>query len=227
MFHHYPQTQRSEITNHLAEFEKLGYTLVESVIPQEELRSIERCCSQLDLSRAGARDLLALDWCANIARVLREHPTIHAMLQNSLTAIQCTLFVKNDKRNWLVPLHRDLGIPVKNRVESPNWSGWSVKQGTLHAQPPESVLKGLVAVRLHLEDTGVDNGALQVVPGSHLLAEDKGKRIFCTAPKGGALVMRPLLLHASSKVRNGTRKVLHFVYGPSQLPDGAEWANPV
>jgi hypothetical protein len=36
--------------------------------------------------------------------------------------------------------------------------------------------------------------------------------------------MRPLLLHASSK-GSGTsaRRVLHFVFGPRQLPHGLAW----
>jgi hypothetical protein len=36
--------------------------------------------------------------------------------------------------------------------------------------------------------------------------------------------MRPLLLHASSKAINGPpRRVLHFVFGPSHLPEGFRW----
>lgn len=36
--------------------------------------------------------------------------------------------------------------------------------------------------------------------------------------------MRPLLLHASSKATGRSRRrVLHFVYGPAQLPSGLRW----
>ena len=42
--------------------------------------------------------------------------------------------------------------------------------------------------------------------------------------RGGALVMKPLLLHASHKVFvDRPRRVLHFVYGPSNLPHGLRW----
>jgi hypothetical protein len=38
------------------------------------------------------------------------------------------------------------------------------------------------------------------------------------------LVMRPLLLHASSKATSLTpRRVLHFLFGPPSLPLGLEW----
>src|SRR5581483_5304455 len=42
--------------------------------------------------------------------------------------------------------------------------------------------------------------------------------------RGGAMLMRPLLLHASSKVTvDSTRRVLHFVFGPEHLPVGLRW----
>jgi hypothetical protein len=48
--------------------------------------------------------------------------------------------------------------------------------------------------------------------------------VACAAPRGSALVMRPLLLHGSSKAR-GTRlrRVLHFLFGPRELPFGLRW----
>ena len=49
----------------------------------------------------------------------------------------------------------------------------------------------------------------------------------CCVPKGGVLLMHPLLLHSSSRLLSGTRKVLHFVYGPAELPTPMEWANSV
>ncbi len=77
--------------------------------------------------------------------------------------------------------------------------------------------------------------ALRVVPGSHGLGRldsetalrvrsARGERIV-QVPAGGVMVMRPLLLHASSKnVIETPRRVLHFVFGPRQLPEGLRWA---
>jgi hypothetical protein len=45
-------------------------------------------------------------------------------------------------------------------------------------------------------------------------------RVRCIVPKGGVLVMRPLLVHASGKATGaGHRRVLHFLYGPAVLGD--------
>jgi hypothetical protein len=39
------------------------------------------------------------------------------------------------------------------------------------------------------------------------------------------LVMRPLVLHASSKATGTSkRRVLHILFGPPELPYGLEWA---
>ena len=46
----------------------------------------------------------------------------------------------------------------------------------------------------------------------------------CTLTRGDALVLRPLLLHASSKGNgHSRRRVLHFVFGPRELPCGLRW----
>ena len=38
------------------------------------------------------------------------------------------------------------------------------------------------------------------------------------------MLMRPLLLHASSKATGASRRrVLHFVFGPPALPHGLAW----
>jgi hypothetical protein len=53
-------------------------------------------------------------------------------------------------------------------------------------------------------------------------------RVVVPVSRGGALVMKPLLLHASSKAtRTMPRRVLHFVFGPPELPLGLEWQDVV
>jgi hypothetical protein len=48
---------------------------------------------------------------------------------------------------------------------------------------------------------------------------------ICIAQTGDVVCMRPLALHSSSKATGSSRRrVLHFVFGPSTLPDGLQWA---
>ena len=108
----------------------------------------------------------------------------------------------------------------------------------LFVQPPLSVLQSLVAVRVHLDESGPGSGLLRVVPRSHRggrLSEAEARHqqqandeVQCFAKRGAALLMRPLLLHASSKATEPVRRrVLHFLFGPPELPHGLRWNNAV
>lgn len=190
--------------------------------------------AQVEPGRAGTRSLLAQPWCRALAAQLRDHPALQPSLAG-LVAVQCTYFEKSTALNWLVTLHQDLSVPVAGRIDAPGWQGWAEKEGQWFAQPPAEVLGSLLAVRLHLDRCGIDDGPLRVVPGSHLHGrlDDEAARQWrercgettCLAEPGDVLVLRPLTLHASSKARGTSpRRVLHIVYGPASLPDGARWA---
>jgi len=156
------------------------------------------------------------------------------ILSTELIPVQSTLFVKSIESNWLVPLHQDLSIPLAERAESLGWQGWSEKEDELFVQPPVSVLDSVLALRPHLDDCKERNGALRVVSGSHRLgrlttaeairAKDEIGEVCVEIPRGGAMLMKPLLLHAWSKVSIGSvRRVLHFVFAPAELPGGLRW----
>lgn len=50
----------------------------------------------------------------------------------------------------------------------------------------------------------------------------------CLAQCGDVLLLRPLLLHASSKSSGSSRRrVLHFLFGPRELPQGMRWHTAV
>ncbi len=166
--------------------------------------------------------------------MLRSHPQIAPQLPSDSVAVQCTAFSKTPETNWLVSLHQDLSIPVRERVQNPECRGWSSKQGVLFVQPPVAVLESLVAIRVHIDPCSAENGALRMVPGSHRLGRLDGDaqakirnvngEVVVPVDRGGALLMHPLILHASSKaaVPNG-RRVLHFLFGPRTLPLGLRW----
>jgi hypothetical protein len=149
--------------------------------------------------------------------------------------VQGIFFDKPADANWKVPWHQDLSIPVKERVEAPGFGPWSMKADVLHVQAPSELLERMLIVRLHLDENTEANGPLRVIAGSQrhgrLSREqlewwrDHGEEIVCTAPRGGALLMRPLLLHASSATRTPAhRRVIHLEYAAEQLPDGLAWA---
>ncbi len=218
----------------VGEFDRQGFTIVESVLSLDRIEATIAHLDTISLNTAGTRNLHRLAWCIELVDVLRSHPTIARLLPCDNVAVQCTLFEKTVDKNWLVPLHQDLSIPVRERCDNIHLSGWSHKEGILYVQPPIEVLENLVAVRIHIDNCSSDNGALRVVPGSHdrgrisladiaTLKTVNGEQL-CEVKQGGALVMRPLLLHASSKATNpNRRRVLHFLFGSASLPLGLQW----
>ncbi|SHH00180.1 phytanoyl-CoA dioxygenase family protein [Massilia sp. CF038] len=215
-------------------FSEQGFALFPAVLTPAACTATAAEISLSDPARGGTRCLLAQSWCATLAASLGAHPALAELLGTSV-AVQCNYFEKSAGRNWLVPIHQDLSIPVAERVEAPELRGWSEKEGGLFVQAPRTVLEQMVAVRVHLDDCAEQDGPLRVVPGSHLgglmgsadaiAAREARGEVSCTAKAGDVLVLRPLLLHASSKGSgNSRRRVLHFVFGPPALPHGLQWA---
>jgi hypothetical protein len=55
-----------------------------------------------------------------------------------------------------------------------------------------------------------------------------GEEVTCVVPKGGVLLMRPLLLHASSPAREPShRRVIHLEYAAAPLPGSLRWFESV
>jgi ectoine hydroxylase-related dioxygenase (phytanoyl-CoA dioxygenase family) len=145
---------------------------------------------------------------------------------------RATLFDKSPQRNWLVAWHQDTALPLESRRDVAGWGPWSVKAGVTYAHAPAHALARIVALRLHLDDSDRDNGPLRVIPETHrlgVLSDAEVEQVVqgaepvdCLVTAGGVIVMRPLILHASSKVETTRpRRVLHIEYAESlQMDDG-------
>src|ERR1043166_3499410 len=214
---------------------KSGFTQVPDVLRSHECENIAACAVPSSAPSGGTRSLLLQDCCKSLVTRLRNHPDLSILIPLEFAAVQCTYFEKSASRNWLVPLHQDLSIPVAKPVKHPSLRGWSQKEGRFFVQAPVELLEQLVAVRLHLDPCGPQDGPLRVLPGTHLrgriespAARKAIAEVACNAERGSALVMRPLLLHASSKSSGlSRRRVLHFLFGPRHLPHGLEWPHVV
>jgi hypothetical protein len=150
-------------------------------------------------------------------------------------SVRAIYFDKSADSNWLVPWHQDLTVAVRARLDVPGFGPWTVRDGIHHAHAPIELLQQMITVRIHLDDADETNGALRVLPGSHRFGRLSSERIqelrggqtefLCVASAGDALLMRPLLLHASGRSTSGQhRRVLHIEYACFELPGGLEWA---
>jgi ectoine hydroxylase-related dioxygenase (phytanoyl-CoA dioxygenase family) len=160
---------------------------------------------------------------------------VDPVLGANAIAVRGILFDKTPGANWKVPWHQDLSIAVTERIDLPGYGPWSVKAGVVHVQPPAFVLENMLTIRLHLDDCGEENGPLLVLPGSHAHGvlggkqidefRTAGKPVACIVKRGGAVVMRPLLMHASrSATTPGHRRVVHLEYAAAGvLAAGLRW----
>lgn len=212
-----------------------GFALVERAVDISTVEHLKAALAQAAMARSerggetyGGRNLL------RVPAVREALPALRTIAGRELAAVRGLFFDKTEAANWPVPWHQDLTLALAERREAPGWTNWSVKRGIPHAQPPAALLSRMMTMRLHLDDCGPDNGPLRVVAGSHahgILSRDAirargGDEIVVTARAGDVLIMRPLLLHASSPAsRPGHRRVLHIEFAPPDLlPPGLAWA---
>lgn len=219
-----------------ADINRNGFTIVDKYLDRDTIDRLIQDITDLNLTpeRAGIRNILEL--LPNVQQ-LAESPEILALIQpildNRATVVRGIFFDKQPTANWKVPWHQDVTIAVKNRLDLPGYQPWSSKGGIYHVQPPVAILEQMLTVRIHLDRTDESNGALKVISGSHCdgkLSSDSiniWKQLdstICTCEPGGILLMRPLLLHASSAaIVPIHRRVIHFDYAGCDLPEGLEW----
>lgn len=206
------------------QFATEGYVVIDDLLNVDEIDQIDHELESSPSESAGDRRFLDREWCRLLAHVIRHRLLKRRLLYLATQPVLCTYFNKDADTNWGVNLHRDLHVPLNRRFEHPRWGNWSEKQGIPHAQAPRDLLAAMLAVRVCIDDCDTGDGALCVVPGSQATADVDSARVECIGPRGYAVVMSPLLLHTSIKSQSGRpRRVLHFLYGPSAVPDGAEW----
>lgn len=219
-------------------FDERGFWIEPDVLPPGACDVLVARLESFDAASPGTRRMLELPWVEALVRDLREHLRLSKIIPADYAAVQCTLFAKSNETNWAVAPHQDLSIPVRSRVDNAGCTGWSEKEGVLFVQPPAQLLAQLIAVHVHVDECGEDAGALRVTPGSHhrgMLSADElripregAESVACGVPRGGAMALRPLLIHASSKTSVASpRRVLHFLFGPRMLPFGLQWARVV
>jgi hypothetical protein len=210
-----------------------GYALSGEVLTTA---TCERLASELPFpsaGRGGVRNLLAHATVTRLVKDGRFREALAAtMSQHDI--VKATLFDKTAEANWRVQWHQDRAIAVQERLDLAGYGPWSVKDGTVHVDPPTAVLEQMVAVRVHLDACGSQNGPLRVIPGSHRLGKLSAERlqqvvaagpvVELTLPQGAMLLMRPLLVHSSLPALSAAhRRVLHLELAPRTLITPLRW----
>jgi hypothetical protein len=141
-----------------------GFAVVPSCLNDE---TVQRLGSEISDTSYGVRNLLAVPVVRELAGSDPVRTLAEALLGKMCFAVKGTFFNKTQESNWKVAWHQDLTIMVQKRREVQGFGPWTVKAGIAHVQPPAGVLSRILAVRLHLDESGEENGPLRVIPGSH------------------------------------------------------------
>jgi ectoine hydroxylase-related dioxygenase (phytanoyl-CoA dioxygenase family) len=151
--------------------------------------------------------------------------------------VRMVAFNKSADANWGVPWHQDRVIAVKQRFDLQGFSNWTSKSGAWHCEPPISILKRMLFVRLYLDDVTPEKGAMAIALGSHeegLVPADQAASIASRyesvipfGAAGDATVLPMLTLHRSSPNVTGLdRRTLRIDFADAPLPAPLAWAAP-
>lgn len=213
-----------------------GFFVEEHALSRSEVENVLASLTGIPHSRAGSRHLMSVPAVRQLVSRTRLLRIAEAALGSTPIPFRATLFDKSPAANWKVAWHQDTALPLTQRKESEGWGPWSVKDSIQYAHAPTRALDKVVALRVHLDPSMAANGPLRVIPGTHLLgvlpdnevsliAHDR-ESVECIGGVGSVLMMRPLLIHASSKSESGMpRRVLHIEYARTlAIDDGMELA---
>ncbi|WP_299440367.1 phytanoyl-CoA dioxygenase family protein [uncultured Aquimarina sp.] len=233
----------SILLNHKLELQKQGFTTIPNIYSNREINDLIEVLESLNIESTNFRkttDLFA------IRQFLKEVPEVHNLIFNNnlrqlvyeyfgedYFLVKSIYFDKPPASNWFVSYHQDLSISVNKKEIIPEYTNWTVKQHQFGVQPPLEILESLYTMRIHLDDTDKNNGALKVIPESHgkgiyrpeTIDWNTEKEVICNVPKGGIMLMKPLLLHSSNRTSNNQRRrVIHLEFSNKKLAKKLDWA---
>ncbi|WP_336690958.1 MULTISPECIES: phytanoyl-CoA dioxygenase family protein [unclassified Chryseobacterium] len=220
-----------------------GFTVIDQIFSDEEIGKISEVIQNIDTSKETFRkseDLFA------IRQFLKEIPEVKNLIFNEnlktiikeifgekYFVVKSIYFDKPEKSNWYVAYHQDLTISVDKKLELENFGSWTTKQNQFAVQPPLNILENIFTIRIHLDETNENNGALKVIPKSHAKGIYRPETIdwnaetetICNVEKCGIMIMKPLLLHGSNRTTNGRkRRVIHIEFSDMELPAELNWS---
>lgn len=224
------------------ELEENGYSILEGLYYESEVNEILDCIENTEQNGSSfmkTKDLFA------IRQLINNIPELKKLLFNKkLTELISNLskseyfltkaiyFDKPSESNWFVAYHQDLSISVDKKADLKNYSNWTFKKGQYGVQPPIEILEDTITIRIHLDKTSKKNGALKVIPKSHLngIVRNDSKdwntenEFVCEVEKGGVMLMKPLILHASNRTTNRKkRRVIHLEFNKHYLTEALAW----
>lgn len=216
-----------------------GFSVIEGIYSTQEVAAIQHAIAQAERSNQNFRGGAGL---FAIRQFLNEIPGVVPFIFNNkfkelmrniggpgYFVTKSIYFDKPGESNWFVAWHRDTTISADKRKDIEGYGPWTVKHNQYAVQPPRDILAASFTLRIHLDDTNKNNGALKVIPSSHLHNMERTacseQETICDVAAGGVMIMKPLLLHASGRTTNNQqRRVIHIEFCNQPLATPLQWA---
>ena len=224
------------------ELEENGFPILADLYSDKEISGILAC---IENAEQGGNSIMKTKDLFAIRQLIKNVPELsHLLFNEKLIELisdlsECEYFLtkaiyfdKPSESNWFVAYHQDLSISVDQKTELENYSNWTFKKGQYGVQPPIKIMEDTITIRIHLDKTDKNNGALKVIPNSHLngivRADSKDwnleNEFICEVEKGGVMLMKPLTLHSSNRTTNGNkRRVIHLEFNKHNLTEPLAW----
>jgi ectoine hydroxylase-related dioxygenase (phytanoyl-CoA dioxygenase family) len=243
----YPSRKKNVLKmSHLNEINNEGFAIIDKVYTENE---IENIISEIEKITHKNTDNSTFRKSEDLFAIRQFHiqipESLHLIFNPNLKEIirsnfgndyfitKSIYFDKPEKSNWFVAYHQDLTISVDKKVQIDGFENWTTKQNQFAVQPSKEILENNFTIRIHLDKTTKDNGALKVLNKSHQngiarienLSFENEIETICEVEKGGIMIMKPLLFHASNKTTNNERRrVIHIEFSNKKLPKELEWS---
>jgi len=224
------------------ELEAHGYSITSEIYNETEVAELIKT---IELTEANNKSFLKTKDLFAIRQLMNHIPNLLKQICNDnflnlLNEIggkdyflsKAIYFDKPEESNWFVAYHQDLSISVKEKSQVENYINWTFKRGQYGVQPPIKTLENVITIRVHLDKTTSENGALSVIPNSHSkgiyrpdsIDWSNETEVVCEVKKGNAMLMKPLTLHASKRTLNDKqRRVIHMEFSNQELDGTLEW----
>jgi hypothetical protein len=207
-----------------------GYRFQRRVFERAEIAALSPILAGIPSSAAGKR------WAGRELAALLQQLAMQPILDKigaslpGMAVLRAVAFRKDADANWFVPAHQDRSIPVPFASLLPGFSTLTRKDGGWQAEAPVELLATMRNCRIFIDRATIDDGPLEVIPGSHCRGRIEQAEIPAavgqktwrplTGEAGDAVILSPLLLHRSRRASEPSgRRVLQLELIPTELAD--------
>ncbi len=230
----------SDILVNKRELEEKGFLTLPNVYSIQEIQSILNCMKEQEFKMAPSIKKSSLILYKSFFKKNLEvkklvmnsnlQSIVHQLFGDDYFVVNSMYFDKPGRSAWGVAYHQDRQIIVKEKKDVEGFNEWFNEFDLLTVRATNEILQHIFTIRIHIDETNKENGSLQVIESSHKHGIfdpsliDKSKEVNCDVPKGGVMIMSPLVMHQSlSSFSDTKRRVIHFDITNVSLPGGLQW----